>query len=188
MLRSLHHALANIRRARKPDRTVLVKNLFKTLAHQTDTLTAGKQVLWIGVCHTTAPYYQRLERGGAVVHTIDINPAACRYGHPIRHTIGNATVLEKSYQPQFFDLVFCNGVLGWGIDTPADQKNCFEAMATVMKPGTLLLLGWNTDKMRDPLSDTSLFDAHFLPHDLPGFGRRMVVQGATHVYDIFMRR
>jgi Methyltransferase domain len=188
VLRSLRQALGNLRRARKPDRLVLVKTLFKTLAHQTDALSTDKQVLWIGVCHTTAPYYARLERGSALVHTIDINPDSHRYGHPVRHSIASATAMQGVYQPHFFDLVFCNGVLGWGIDSPADQRTCFNEMAAVMKPGAVLVLGWNTHKMRDPLCDSSLFDSHFAPHDLPGFGRRMVVQGTTHVYDIFARR
>lgn len=188
MFRTLRHALGNLRRARKPDRLVLVKTLFKTLAHQTDALSAGKQVLWVGVCHTTAPYYKRLERDGALVHTIDINPASGRYGHRVRHSVASVIAMQRVYQPHFFDLVFCNGVLGWGINSVEDQRTCFREMAAVMKPGALLVLGWNTHKMRDPLSDSSLFDTDFAPYDLPGFGRRMVVQGTTHVYDIFIRR
>ncbi len=187
MASAFYDMIKSWQRQYKPDRVVLVKTLFKSIFHQTDYLARGKQALWVGVCRTTRPYYKKLQSHGASVSTIDIDPAMARFGHGRQHVIGDACDLGTHYEADFFDIVFCNGVMGWGINTEAEQAQCFAAMGTVMKPGGLLVLGWNTHKSRDPLV-TKLHDSHFLPMDLPGFGQRMVVQGATYVFDMFTRR
>lgn len=143
--------------------------------------------MWIGVCPTTKGYYKKLAAQGATVWTVDVDPAAAKFGNGAHHTIGDATALEAAYESSFFDAVFCNGVIGWGIDSEADQARCYTSMAQVLKPNGLLVFGWNTHKSRDPLV-SQLHAAHFVPFALPGFGSRMVVQQVTHVFDIWTRR
>jgi hypothetical protein len=59
-------------------------------------------------------------------------------------------------------------------------------MATVMKPNGWLLIGWNTDRMSDPLKFG--FAERWFEHvPLPGFAARYVVDGCTHVYDTYRR-
>ncbi len=187
MLRLLLHPIKTWQRRNKKDRIVLVKTLFKAIAHQTDYLANGKKVLWIGVCPTTKGYYKKLEAQGACVWTVDVDPAVAKFGNGTRHAIGDATALAAVYESGFFDAVFCNGVIGWGIDSEADQARCYASMAQVLKPNGLLVLGWNTHKSRDPLVSQH-HAPHFEPYDLPGFGARMVVQQVTHVFDIWSRR
>jgi Methyltransferase domain len=174
------------RYARKPDRLALTQTIFKALAHQTDLLGPGKRALWIGCQHYTAEYPALLEAGGAQVWTTDIDPSVARYGHPKRHVSADLGAIDQKFDAAFFDLVLCNGVLGWGVDTEAAQRAAYRAMAAIMKPGAVLLLGWNTHKLRDPLV-TGFFAPAFARFDMPGIGPRLVVPGATHVFDFFAR-
>jgi hypothetical protein len=59
-------------------------------------------------------------------------------------------------------------------------------MATILKPGGRLLLGWNTDRVEDPLSIDFLASA-FASDDPTGRGARIAVPEAGYVYE-FLRR
>jgi hypothetical protein len=59
-------------------------------------------------------------------------------------------------------------------------------MAKVMKSGGWLLVGWNTDRIEDPLA-AGLAAPWFEHVSLPGFSARYVVDGCTHVYDTYRR-
>jgi SAM-dependent methyltransferase len=131
-------------------------------------------------------YFALLERQGAECWSIDIEPSAQRWGRRGRHITGDMLELGRLFPPHSFDAVLCNGVLGWGVDAPADQRKAFEAMAMVTKPDGWLLIGWNIDRMSDPLK-SGLADRWFEHAPLPGFMARYVVGGCTHVYDTYRR-
>ena len=95
--------------------------------------------------------------------------------------------LAGLFPAEHFDVVLCNGVFGFGVDTPAAQTRAWEAMAAVLKPGGLLLLGWNTDRIDDPLSP-NLAGRWFEPCRFPELESRRIVEGCTHVYDFLQRR
>jgi SAM-dependent methyltransferase len=82
--------------------------------------------------------------------------------------------------------VLCNGVFGFGVDTRAAQLAALKAMGRILKPGGRLLLGWNTDRVEDPLTldfVQSCFDADGSIAN----GVRNAVPGAGYVFD-FLRR
>jgi SAM-dependent methyltransferase len=108
------------------------------------------------------------------------------FGRSGRHITGDMLELRQLFPGNYFDAVLCNGVLGYGVDTPTDQLRAFEAIAMVTKPDGWLLIGWNTDRMSDPLK-FGLADRWFEPAPLPGFTARYVVDGCTHVYDTYRR-
>ncbi|MFZ4068780.1 MAG: class I SAM-dependent methyltransferase [Caulobacterales bacterium] len=178
--------LQKLRYARKPDRQALTGTIFKALAHQTDALQAGKRALWIGCQHYTADYPALLEATGAEIWTTDIDPAVAKFGRAGRHVSADLTAIDAKFEPGFFDLALCNGVLGWGVDLEAAQRAAYRAMAAILKPGGVLLIGWNTHKLRDPLV-SGYFAPHFARYELPGVGARLVVPGATHVFDLFAK-
>jgi hypothetical protein len=95
--------------------------------------------------------------------------------------------LPALYPTQHFDTIFCNGVFGFGIDTPEAQVSACAAMAQVMQPGRWMLLGWNTNKVVDPLVH-GIVTPWFEPAELPGFGARRFIDGSTHAYDFLTRR
>jgi SAM-dependent methyltransferase len=163
--------------ARSPDRAVMVENLLPVFS-------TYSEVLWVGCRRYTKFYYRALEQQGAKCWTIDIDPDAARWGRTGRHVVGNLLDLEQHFTTGKFQAVLCNGVFGWGIDQISDQRAALVAMRNVMKPGGVLVLGWNTNRIADPVAaglTRQLFEHRGLP-DLPC---RVVVPGSTHVYDIF---
>ena len=42
-----------------------------------------------------------------------------------------------------FDLVLCNGVVGWGIDDKEQAEQAFGACFDALRPGGHLIIGWN---------------------------------------------
>ena len=86
-----------------------------------------------------------------------------------------------------FDAVICNGVFGWGVDSPQQQAEAAGALARVMRPSGRLLLGWNTDRMADPVS-RGVMAPFFSPVPFADHPSRVEFAGATHVYDNFVLR
>jgi SAM-dependent methyltransferase len=172
-------------KSRLPDRAMLLEALFPAL-HQTSALSNNSKVLWIGCRPYTKLYYDLIEQKGAECWSVDIDPDMQPFGRSGRHITGDMLELRQLFPGNYFDTVLCNGVLGYGVDTPADQLKAFEAMAAVTKPDGRLLVGWNTDRMSDPLK-FGLADRWFEHAPLPGFAARYVVDGCTHVYDTYRR-
>jgi SAM-dependent methyltransferase len=171
--------------SRFPDRAILLKALFPAL-HQTSALSNNSKALWIGCRPYTKLYYELIEQNGAECWSVDIDPDMQPFGRSGHHITGDMLELRRLFPGNYFDTVLCNGVLGYGVNTPTDQLKAFEAIATVTKPDGWLLIGWNTDRMSDPLK-FGLADRWFEHAPLPGFAARYVVDGSTHVYDTYRR-
>ena len=69
-------------------------------------------------------------------------PAKQRIAGPQHHTL-SATQLTDVFDPGTFDLVLCNGVIGWGLNSPSDVEKGLDECADVMRPGAWLVVGWN---------------------------------------------
>jgi len=176
---------ADRRASHSRDQAVLLEEVFPALG-RTTALSANSKVLWIGCRRYTKKYYALLEQQGAECWSVDSESGMKWWGRSGRHMTGDMLELRRLFPARFFDAVLCNGILGWGGDTPADQLKAFEALATVMKPGGWLLIGWDTDRISDPLK-SRLADRWFEHVPLPGFSARYVVDGCTHVYDTYRR-
>jgi SAM-dependent methyltransferase len=85
-----------------------------------------------------------------------------------------------------FDAVVCNGVLGYGVDAPEQQRRALGAMAAILRPDALLLLGWNTDKIDDPVG-AGLAAPWFRTAPFAGQPERVRFDAVTHVYDSLFR-
>lgn len=109
------------------------------------------------------------------------------FGRRGRHVTGDMLNLAQLFPASGFDAVLCNGVLGYGVDAPADQPRAFAALAAVTKPNGWLLVGWNTDRISDPLTFARA-DPRLEHAALPGFSARYAVEGCTHVYDTYRPR
>ena len=83
-----------------------------------------------------------------------------------------------------FDAILCNGVLGFGVNSPGDQQTALAAMAAILRPGGRLLLGWNTHKIADPADFTAVA---FKPTTLSDLPSRMTFPTVTHVFDLLER-
>lgn len=170
---------------RSADRTILQGPLFAALREQ-GLFKAGNQILWIGCAPYTAGYYGTLEREGAQCFTIELDAELSRHGRHGRHTVGSMLDLDRHYPVRSFNLILCNGVLGWGVNAAEDQRHAFDVMAKALQPGGALVVGWNTDTMADPV-EARLHAPHFTHSAIGDFPSRYAVENVTHVYDCFRR-
>jgi hypothetical protein len=67
-----------------------------------------------------------------------------------------------------FDVALVNAVFGWGLDTLDGQNEAVKGLARIMKPGGMLMLGWNTDRSSDP-TELPTIEQFFIPSQCPGF-------------------
>lgn len=118
------------------DRLMLEQRILPAIASD-ETL---RRVLMVGCAWYTLYYPGLLTQ--AEVTTLEIDPAKRAFGGD-RHIVGNLTEVESHIAPESLDAVLCNGVLGWGLNSEADAERAFAACATCLRPGGLLLLGWN---------------------------------------------
>ncbi|WP_404419368.1 class I SAM-dependent methyltransferase [Brevundimonas vesicularis] len=137
-----------------PDRRVMADCYVPALAAD------GGRILWVGCREYTLDDYALLEAQGGEVWTTDIDPAAARWGREGRHRTGDVCEADRLFSDLTFDAVVCNGVLGYGVDSPDQQQCALKALAAILRPGGRLLLGWNTDKIADPVA-AGLTDADF---------------------------
>lgn len=173
------------RRSRKirelADRKLLAEAYIPALAAE------GGKILWVGTRAYTAEDYAVLEARGAEVWTTDIDPDAARWGVEGRHRTGDICEADVFFADQAFDAIVCNGVLGFGVDAPEQQRQCLRALSAILKPGGRLLLGWNVDKIADPIA-ASLTQPWFEPQAFAGQPARVTFAETTHVYDALVRR
>lgn len=163
-----------------PDRRMLRDHYIPAVARD-----AGR-ILWVGTRPYTALAYLELEAGGGVVWTCDVDPDAARWGHPRWHRVGDVRDVDTLFHDIRFDTVIYNGVVGFGVDTLEDQTRSLAAIARALKPGGLLILGWNSDRVGDP-HVTGVIGPDYAPTPYADHATRVTFAGSTHVYDVLCR-
>lgn len=170
-------ALRVARIMRSPDRLVLVDRYLPAFAK------SGGRILWVGCQAYTADYPALLEAGGGEVWTLEFDPAAALWGREGRHHTGDLKMADQIFSDLTFDAILCNGVLGFGVNSPEDQQTALAAMAQLLRPGGVLLLGWNTDRIADPVA-AGFTAAAYRPATLGDLPTRMTFPTVTHVFDL----
>ena len=165
----------------RPDRKLLVRWILPDLSQP------GTTVLWVGCQPYTRTYMDVIERTGAECWTLEIDPAARRWGHTRRHIVGDLQMVGTLCLPAQFDVVLVNGVFGYGLDIESGQNEAIEGLARVLKADGLLMLGWNTHRTSDPLRLPAI-RRFFIRSQRPGFEQRITFPESTHVYDFFQLR
>ncbi len=174
--------ILNARRVRRnPGRIALVNEILSAYA------ACGGRILWIGCRRYTKGYGRLLEKSGGECWTVDIEIGHAKWGENGRHLTGDLLLIDQLVPASSFDSVLCNGVFGFGVDTRSAQVAALRAMATILKPGGRLLLGWNTDRVEDPLG-LDFMQGAFVGDALTEHGARWAVPEAGYVYDFLRRR
>jgi hypothetical protein len=145
-----------------------------------------RRVLDIGVAWYTRSYPKLF--AGVDYWTIDYNPESAKIAGSQHHT-ASATDLDKVFDPGIFDLIVCNGVVGWGLNKPEDVATAFDAMATVMRPGASLVLGWNDMEGRRVPGLDELLAKRFSRVTFPPIGADHFIPDTpyAHRFDFFVR-
>jgi protein-tyrosine-phosphatase len=170
-----------LRVRRMPDRVVLQDVILPYAARQ------GGKILWIGCRRYTMDYPAVLEQFGAECWSTDIDPVVVVWGRAGRHRTGDIREASGLFPDMRFQTILCNGMFGFGIDTPDAQRLCLAELAKIAVPDAALIVGWNTDKTLDPVA-TGLIDDWFVPDHTFALGARYSCPGSTHVYDFLRRR
>lgn len=171
-------------RRRTSDRWLLERSILPALARR----PGMRRVLFVG-CARYTQHYESIF-AGAEYWTLDPVPARRRWGAQ-RHIADVLQRVDRHVPPAQFDLIVCNGVLGWGLDAAVDADAAFAACRTVLRPGGGLLLGWNDVAPRNRVRPGELAAlAVYERHLVPGIG---VVQARApgarrHVYEFYCVR
>jgi SAM-dependent methyltransferase len=131
---------------------------------------AIRRVLFVG-CDNYTAHYEREFFARREYWTIEPNPKMRRFGAKRRHVIAPLEDLAKHFSDRFLDLIICNGVYGWGLNTAVQCEAAFSQCYTCLKPGGHLLIGWDdipTHKDRasvllPDVSSLSRFDKFHFP-------------------------
>jgi len=176
-------------RLRAPNRDFLEQQIFGRLNELARELPDGLRCLFVGLDKHNWHYPRLLP--WVDFHTLDCNPHMAVYGRAGRHWVGSALEMSAHYGRAAFDALIANGIIGFGIDTEADFLRLLDECHAVLKPGGLLVLGYNDFPERfgfpvDPLAGGLFEEA---PPGIAG------VQGARHPVDdsfrhlyVFLRR
>jgi len=140
-----------------------------------------RRALFVGVGPYTSHYEAIARRGGAAWATCDINPSAAVWGAK-EHVTAPIEEIDRRFSAGSFDAVIVNGVLGFGLDAPAQVEQAFTAIAHVLRRGGLLLLGWNSDATPDPLAAERI-RADFRPAAELPFPARREFASENFVFD-----
>lgn len=160
-----------------PDRRYFREQIVPWLA-----AAGARNVLEVGCRRYTRDHARLFAGHGMTLWTCDIDPAAARFGAKGRHRTVDVCRMRADTFPLVFDAVCLNGVIGFGVDQPAQIVAAVVAISAILQPGAHVVVGWNTDRSIDPLT-------------LPGVARRLVsveggrvpsrvtFDGVTHVFD-----
>ena len=120
----------------KPDRRVLEDVIFPALLADQDM----RRVLFVGCAWYTRAYGERF--GDFEFWTIDVDERARRYAGE-RHIVASITTIAEHFEPASLDVVICNGVVGFGLDSEEDCDRAFNGAFRCLRPGGLLIIGWD---------------------------------------------
>ncbi len=145
------------------------------------------RVLFVG-CDWYTAHYGRIF-AGREYWTLEKDLGRRKFGSE-RHITDALQNLLAHVKPGFFDLVLCNGVLGWGLNDPEEAERSFEACRLALRPGGVLVLGWNDvpEKRVLALAESSSL-RRFAPFILPPLGAssHVTVTANRHTFSIFVR-
>lgn len=120
-----------------PDRALLEERILPEVAREAES------VLFVGVQWYTARY--RAIFAGRTFATIDPKEELAKFGSEM-HAVDVVQNVGRHFPDLSFDAIVMNGVLGFGLDEPADIRAALAACGAKMRPSGLLVLGVNEEK------------------------------------------
>jgi hypothetical protein len=176
----LRHAIWLHRFRRLPDRAFLEGRILPWLAAQGTT-----HLLSVGCQDYTMHYEALLDRMGVRLSTADIDPAAAAFGAS-HHVVKGVVALRPADFPRPLEALLLNGVIGWGLDDPAEIDAAFVALAGLLRADAPLVVGWNAERSADPDGQAAC-RALFRRCPGPTGKSRVPIAGSTHIYDFFRK-
>lgn len=119
-----------------PDRQVLDRVILPALL----TERSYRRVIFVG-CDWYTRHYEAMFSNHDY-WTVEVDPARARFG-AAQHLIAPMIQIGNHFPKGSVDLIICNGVIGWGLNDPSEIDASLAACAEALRPGGVLLLGWN---------------------------------------------
>jgi hypothetical protein len=185
--KSLYHAVLDRRIEHLPSRRFVHQTLLPLLVG-----VDCANLLFVGIQGYNRHIARTCARLGLTLWTIDVDPAAMRWGAPGRHIIGDVRAIDQQIAPGFFDAAIMNGVLGYGVDDPEGAEAAIRALATVVKRDRFVVVGWNPGRVTD-YRDLVVVRQFLAPAQLGGLRTSVefppdTVQSHPHRYDLYRVR
>jgi spermidine synthase len=146
------------------------------------------RVLFVGCGWYTASYNKLF--AARDYWTIEIDPAMRKYGSK-NHVIDSVTNLNRHFPAGRFDVIFCNGVFGWGLDEKPEVETAFGHCFDCLREGGIFVLGWNDvpESRPFPLEELESLQ-RFTPFVFEPLGtaRYLTTNPNRHTFDFYSRR
>ncbi|MCU0533029.1 MAG: nodulation S family protein [Hydrococcus sp. Prado102] len=106
------------------------------------------KILFVG-CAWFTRYYSKEYFFARDYWTIDKNFKKAKYGAK-QHIIDSLSNLQNYSPLNYFDLIICTGVFGWGLNEKEEVERAFHQCSQCLRPEGILILGWNDIPQRTP--------------------------------------
>lgn len=164
------------------DRHLLEGVVFKHYIQRPDV----RSILFVG-CDWYTRHYERAYFRSKNYWTIDPAPAARKFGAQ-QHLTAALQDLGIHLPSGYFELIICNGVFGYGLNSREQCERAFEACYRALRAGGHLVVGWDDIPERTPISlDEIKSLSHFArvaPSPL-GTWRHTTDTPYRHTYDFY---
>jgi len=130
----------------------------------------------------TVHYGKQLTRAAIDYWTTDIDPEAANWGEKGRHIVCDVAKIDEVCPSESFDAVLLHGVFGFGVDERNEMNRTVGAIACILRPRGILLIGWNTQKTPDP-TELQAVRLYFHREQVFPLPLRKTFSNSDHVYD-----
>jgi SAM-dependent methyltransferase len=147
-----------------------------------------KSVLFVG-CDWYTRHYQRFYFSNVDYWTIEPAAERRKFGAK-RHVVAPLENLDAHFSPQTFDLIVCNGVYGWGLNSREQCESAFAQCYSRLRDGGHLMLGWDDIPERTPVPLAEIASLNrFRRHDFPSLGswRYLTDTPYRHTYNFYRK-
>lgn len=124
------------------DRRILEKTIFPYFSQ-----TPDQKILFVG-CDWYTRHYPALF-AKQKFWTLDVDPRRARYG-AARHIEDRVENISSYFATESLDAIFCNGLLGWGLNERLLIEQAFNGCVDALAHGGVFILGWNDVEGRRP--------------------------------------
>jgi Methyltransferase domain len=169
---------------RTDDRRVLEQIVIPHFASQRNT----RRVLFVG-CDWYTRHYKKFFVGKEY-WTIDFDPSKSAYGSNGRHIVDSIENISTHFAENYFDLIICNGVFGWGLNTREQAEDAFGGCHKLLRIGGYFVLGWNDIPQAKPFPPeecTALrqFNSYIFP--LLGATQHIPITNNGHTFNFYVK-
>jgi len=166
------------------DRRVMEQVIFRYYRGLPDL----NSVLFVG-CASYTKHYERSFFAGKNYWTIDPDPRVRKFARR-QHIVAPLEALDGYFPEEYFDLIVCNGVYGFGLNTRAQCERAFALCHSRLRTNRYFVFGWNDIPKTNPgtLAEVESL-CRFRKFSFPAFGtwRYATDTAYRHTYDFYSK-